>query len=1377
MTPPQPPASRELWRYPKVNLVVTTAGLILALVLVTASMLFASYHDTLNAEKTSLRNVAIAFAAQTMSVAKAVDGTMTRAAGIYRDRGAADVGQVLLGESSGGALEYLRRLAIVDAAGRVVSSVSLEADGGPPLPPLPMLNALPRAPGGGEGPRIFVSHIDPRTGAELINFARPLAGSGGAGTDVAGGWIVAQVDAERFARLYGLVELGVGGSVTLFQRDGTMLVRGPGYPPGIGRKYLQTPLFREHLPRAERGAFETDSPLDGTPRLYGYDTVPGFPLFIITGMDRSDALAPWYGRLWMALAFNVLLAAVLSLVAWRVARGARRQFQLIDLLSSSQARLAKSSDYLASIINAVGAPIWVLDAEQRIVMANHAFARLVGRSGSELAGVDEQAVFRTQDQDRSSHYQALLEDGASVETVGPMLGRGGDGKLETRTVIQLTTRLVAESGETQLVSVLTDITERERAEARLAWLGEFDGVTSLPNQAQFWRLLEARLAAAAVSGRAQAVLALSLERLHEIVDLLGHDAGDRALRQIGDLLRQLAGDRAADNVVLARIRGAEFGVLVDAGSGRGAVERFALELHERCSAPLLLDGREFFLGPALGVALFPQDGSSADALYRCAQGARSGHGVELGEAVHFFSARVHLDLDQRLTVEAQLRRALAQGKLRLVFQPKATVQGARVVGFEALLRWSNPLLGNVSPVQCIPIAERTGLIIPIGNWVLEEACRRVGDWSRATGQCVKVAVNLSPRQFYQKSLLATIRRCLNEYGVPPGCLEIEITETALMSREDEVDRLMHDIRALGVELAIDDFGTGYSSLAYLKRFPVASLKVDRAFVRDLGKDEDSAAIARSIINLAHGLKLKVVAEGVETEAQLAILRGMDCDEYQGFLFSRPVEQDAVLELLRRHPAKGAAMPWQRQGTTAGERGQTRHTRWEAAMRHLAWSVHITLAALMVPAAAGDDAPPPPGLVWQEPTALAAGRGERGPWQQNDSRYDYVDDATVAFDAAGGLAVAWVDQKRKDVFVQKVNPAGGRLAGTPQNVSRSPATFSWHPRIAMAPGERGRPGTLYMLWQEIIFSGGSHGGDILFARSSDGGLQFSEPVNLSRSRGGDGKGRLSCTVWSNGSHDLAVAANGDVLATWTEYHGALWFARSRDGGASFTAPRKVAGDAARPARAPALATGPDGAVHLAWTVGEDPAADIHLARSDDDGASFGPARRVGAGPGHADAPRLAVDGKGDLHLVYAEAPAGPGGRSEIRHARSTGGGPFSAPRTISSPVSGTGTASAAYPGIGTDGQSRMVVIWEVLDAPGARPRALQIAVSPDGAQGFSRPAPVPGSAAPPGAGNGSHQGLLGKKLAVDGSGNLAIVNSSMLPGVNSRVWLMRGRSVR
>ncbi|NNG24795.1 bifunctional diguanylate cyclase/phosphodiesterase [Telluria aromaticivorans] len=884
LTKPEP--AHPIRPYPLARLVVVTAGLIAALGLVTASMLYASYEDTLRNQKVTLRNMAIAFAAQTAGVAQAIDSTARRTATLYRARGAGVLVPGFVEEHAGLAHPYLLRLVVFDATGRVAASVA-PAEGGADLPP----PTLP--PARAEGPQISISNVDRATGHGILNFSRSVRDAAGqyAGT------VAAQVDSARFESLYRLIELGEGGSVTLLHRDGTMLIRGPGYPAGIGRSFNDTPLFSEQLPRTSRGAFESTSPINGNVGLYGYDSVEGFPLVIITGMKRNVALEAWYGRLWTALAFYLSLSGVLVLLAWRVARDARRQFRLIELVSASEARLVKRFDYLDSIVNAVGAPIWVLDSERRIVLANEAFARLVGRPRDVLPGQDEHAVFDGSDEDRERRYQAVLDQGASLDAAGTMR----DGSGETRTVIQLTTRLTAEDGRAHLVNVLSDITERERAEARLAWLAEFDPVTGLPNQAQFGRQLAARIAQAGegAEGGTLAVVALVLERLREIVDLLGHDAGDRALQRIGELLRTAFGERA----LVARIRGAEFAFLLDAAGGRQAVEQFATDVHALLSRPISVDGRDFFLNPVLGVALSPQDGRQADELYRNAQGASS-HAGSGEEAIHFFSAGMHTELGHRLTVEAHLRRALERGELRLVYQPKVTIDEQAVVGFEALLRWTNPELGPVSPVQFIPVAERTGLIIPIGAWVLEEACRQIGEWSAVLGRPVKVAVNLSPRQFYQKSLLDTIRRCLAQYNLPDGSLELEITETALMSREKEVDVLMHDIRALGVDLAIDDFGTGYSSLAYLKRFPVSRLKVDRAFVRDLDRDEDSAAIALSIINLARGLKLKVVAEGVETQAQLDVLRGMACDEYQGFLFSRPLESDDVLPLLERGQLPG-----------------------------------------------------------------------------------------------------------------------------------------------------------------------------------------------------------------------------------------------------------------------------------------------------------------------------------------------------------------------------------------------------------------------------------------------------------------------------------------
>ena len=409
------------------------------------------------------------------------------------------------------------------------------------------------------------------------------------------------------------------------------------------------------------------------------------------------------------------------------------------------------------------------------------------------------------------------------------------------------------------------------------------------------------------------------------------------------------------------------------------------------------------------------------------------------------------------------------------------------------------------------------------------------------------------------------------------------------------------------------------------------------------------------------------------------------------------------------------------------------------------------------------------LAWQAPVEIAQGRGERGPWQQNDSRYDFVDDPSVAVSEQGDVAVAWVDQASKDVFLQRFSAAGQAQLPKPLNVSRSSGTFSWLPRVVMAPDA---PEKILIGWQEIIFSGGSHGGDILFAMSHDGGRSFSAPMNLSRSIGGDGKGRINKDVWHNGSFDLAAGRSGQVYVAWTEYDGPLWFSRSSDGGETFSQPARLAGDGrGSPARAPSLALGADGAIYLAWTVGENHAADIHLAKSIDGGRSFSAPRTIAPSSNYSDAPKLALDGAGVLHLVYAESSGGPFAAYHVRHASSTDGGrSFSPPRSISTPLP-SGARSAAFPAIGTDGRGRLYVLSELYAEPQQPPRGLLLSVSEDGGKNFLV-APVPGSADPSGGVNGSSQGLLMKKLAVNPSGVVAIVNSSLKPDAHSRVWLMR-----
>lgn len=431
--------------------------------------------------------------------------------------------------------------------------------------------------------------------------------------------------------------------------------------------------------------------------------------------------------------------------------------------------------------------------------------------------------------------------------------------------------------------------------------------------------------------------------------------------------------------------------------------------------------------------------------------------------------------------------------------------------------------------------------------------------------------------------------------------------------------------------------------------------------------------------------------------------------------------------------------------------------------------NLMLAALVASAVAVDAAPPP--VAWRSATEIVAGRGEQGPWRQNESRYDYVDDATVAIDRTGGIAVAWVDQKRKAVLLQRYSAAGTPQLAQPTDVSRQPETFSWLPRLAFAPDA---PQQLHAAWQEIVFTpGGSHGGEIFFARSDDGGRSFSPPVNLSRSKGGDGKGRINRNVWHNGSFDLVAGPGGVIHAAWTEYDGALWHSRSADGGRTFAPPQPVAGDGRRPARAPSLALGPDGTVYLAWTVGEDPGADIHLSVSTDHGASFAAPRAVAPSRGYSDAPKLAVDGAGVLHLAYAESPGGPFGSAHVRHARSSDGGrTFEPPRDISASMP-AGTIGGSYPSLALGGAGHVIVTWELARAARQLPRGLAIVVSRDGGDSFTPPQVVPDSVDPQGGFNGSRQGLLMKKLAVSGQGAVAVVNSSFQAGVRSGVWLMRG----
>lgn len=850
--------------------------LIVAISMVLASLLFSSYYSTIKREQTNLRNLAAAFSAQTHYATLALDITLAR-----------DAERALRGpESAQGPLVGAVRDDMPTQVYVLAPDGQLRA-ASPALPagarlPVPVLSQ-------GSAPQVSISELDPDSGRGAITLARRLPASAGEPA----GDILIKTDASYFQHIFDASDLGRGGSVTLLRRDGIMLVRSPRLQAALGHSFRNTVLFQLYLPRSPAGAFEATSPVDGKRREYGYSIVAGYPLVIITSRDKSDVMVLWYRWLWIALLAWALLSATLATLAWRIVRETARQAALIARLSASENRLTHSFQYLKSIIDSLATPLWVLDAQRRVVLFNKAFRQFIGQDEQPLNGHNEADVFDPDGAQAREQLYATI-DGDGIHTLEAEVR---DGTGEPRTVIQLAARLESEDNAAQIVNSFTDITERKQSELRLAYLSDYDPLTGLPNHNQLRRVLGEAIQAAAARNEQVALLLVALERLQEVADLLGHEAGDDAVRQIATRLGKLT----PQTLCTARVKTNEFGLVLPAPTVRLRLDAFAVELHALLSEPVKVCEREFHLEPVIGIALYPQDTGSVNELMRLADIAKHRARSESGEPVHFHSESTHAQLNERLSIEEQLRRALERGELTPVYQPKVDIATGQVVGFEVLLRWRSPVLGPVAPTRFIPIAEQSGLIVPIGNWVLRAACAHASAWRREHGIQTKVAVNLSIRQFYQRDLLQSIDDALASTGLPPEALELEITESIAMSRADLVERLLGGIRELGVELSIDDFGTGYSSLAYLKRFPVQRLKIDRAFVHDLGHDADSAAIVRSIVALGHGLHMHILAEGVETAAQLEMLRLLGCDEYQGFLFARALQAAAVPALLGMAP--------------------------------------------------------------------------------------------------------------------------------------------------------------------------------------------------------------------------------------------------------------------------------------------------------------------------------------------------------------------------------------------------------------------------------------------------------------------------------------------
>ncbi|MBI3432621.1 MAG: EAL domain-containing protein [Hydrogenophilales bacterium] len=458
-------------------------------------------------------------------------------------------------------------------------------------------------------------------------------------------------------------------------------------------------------------------------------------------------------------------------------------------------------------------------------------------------------------------------------------------------------RLLEELASDLAYGIVTLRTRAEHAVAkeRLAFLAQFDPLTHLPNRLLLRDRFEQAALAAESENATMALLYLDLDNFKQINDSLGHEVGDKVLVAAVERLHQCI--RATDT--LSRLIGDEFVVLLAGLRDSTEIAGVANSIHDAFAEPIIVDGNALNLSFSVGISLFPADGEDFDTLLKCADAAVESAKAAGRNTYRFFTQEMNADLQAQMRLTGELNRAVRQHEFRLHFQPQIDIRTGRITGVEALVRWQHPVEGMIPPARFIPLAEHSGHIVQIGEWVLNEACRQARHWMDHGLPPLVVAVNLSAVQFKRGNVLEMVSSALTDSGLSASCLELELTESILLQNVDATMETLRGLKALGAKLSIDDFGTGYSSLSYLKQLDVDKLKIDQSFVRDVQADGDGASIVKAIIQLGHILQLEVIAEGVETEAQLAFLRASDCDAAQGYLFSRPVPAEVLVQLIQQ----------------------------------------------------------------------------------------------------------------------------------------------------------------------------------------------------------------------------------------------------------------------------------------------------------------------------------------------------------------------------------------------------------------------------------------------------------------------------------------------
>ncbi|WP_441239314.1 bifunctional diguanylate cyclase/phosphodiesterase [Bradyrhizobium sp. 930_D9_N1_4] len=776
------------------------------------------------------------------------------------------------------ALPYMGGVNIIDAEGNVINSSTAW--------PAPKVNVADRAyfrtfrydP---SAPEILIEPVHSRiSGAWTILIVRKIVGPNGEFMGVVGRGI----EPANFEKFFESVVLGEGATISMLHRDGTLLARYPHSGELMGRNFRNGSFEQQRIFGLDHFAGRFMSPVDGEDRLISARALPHFPILMMATTTRAAALTDWREQIGILISVAGASALAIAGVLIAIVR------KLLEQHRASRERLTLEKQRLDRAVNNMTQGLLLFDAEQRLVVCNQRYIEMYGLSpevvkpgssfhdiishrkatGSFTGDIDDYVVRVLRDIHVRNSMVVDTSDGRSIHILNEPLADGG------------------------WVATHEDITERRRIEERITHLAHYDALTDLPNRTMFHEHLRAELAAIA-GGEEIAVHYIDIDEFKGVNDALGHLVGDELLKSVAASLSLCAGPTD----FVARLGGDEFAIVQSAVTSLDQVNDLVARVFEAIRTPFDCMGHHLTTDASIGIALAPQHGTALDQILKNADMAMYAAKSAGRRTYRFFEPEMDAKVRERRQLEIDLRHAIAHGGLEVYYQPCLGLKDDRITGCEALVRWRHPERGMVSPAEFIPIAEDTGLINEIGEWVLATACRDAATWP----DDIRLAVNVSPVQFKSGTLALKIMAALAASNLPASRLELEITEAVLIRDDDTALAILHQLRAIGVRIALDDFGTGYSSLSYLHRFPFDKIKIDRCFVNDIAGPDGSASIVQAVVNLAAARRMTTTAEGVETEEQQRLLRALGCSEMQGYLFSAAKPADKVLELFALHRSR------------------------------------------------------------------------------------------------------------------------------------------------------------------------------------------------------------------------------------------------------------------------------------------------------------------------------------------------------------------------------------------------------------------------------------------------------------------------------------------